>query len=1326
MNAVLSESLRSGSAELELSDVLKEPATELLGVSAAAGMALRSIGIFSIFDLGAASVFAAARAAAGAGRSGDIASRYGMVPRDWLQPDAIYGSVDQIGDLPLEALGGLTATQSAELKQALDVATIAEFANWPPQAVARRMLGETAGAMVSIDDLQTEALRPRFGEYPTERVYYSTLVMLDMGTDPANLVELDAPISLGQALAAGAGFRKPAVGAQVTFSQSWYAQGITLGQMVHSLALAPGEATRIAVIDWARSTTARASESIHEGESLVSQTAHDRSLSEVQNAVANELQSGGSTSHVHSSSESGGIGGGISAIVPVYGALIGGSFGGSYQGASTTTDANSTSWSLGSRSVTASMTQNVNDRTEQHSSLVRNRRATAVREVSESEHQQVSTRIVANYNHMHALTIQYYEVVQLYRIATEVQSAERVLFVPIELVDFSDDAVIDSYRGTLARAALTARARDLLLDPTVSIEVQPAKSYRSALLDNVLGPMLADALVKPAPSSPPAGAVTPPAAGTASTAAVATGAAASAGPAAMARAAVATAMPAISVGSFLSNDDAVVRGSTIVMCPVVRPQSNSLFYPDEVELVAIQLEGVSVASVTVGTLAGGTSNMTLPGDVPIVELTRPVNLGDLADISVRTTAAVAARGVLRLQLGFRGRRFTSPAIPIATPATASANFAVVRFRSDTANRRAELKAHLNANRAHYSAQIFRSLGSAAVVSLLARFKWQGKPLVDQVEPKVLSVAGNYIVLRAPIEGTEASGISDANGASRSWGEVLKSRNLDPHSVRDTRMVPIPTDGVFAEAVLGRSNSAEKLDITRFWNWQDSPAPLTPPELAPVSTESRALPENLMPGQLGPSTLNIVNPTNLPDPAGIGAALSALTNLNFRDMSGLAGTQQLAGTATTGTLTATTEAGRNAVAMAQVAADIVKTAMVTGFGKKKEGGVSGEGARINQGRDLDERKGTGATAGGGPAGGGGGGAGSGEGDIIDDSGASSGGGGGGSAGGSPGYEASAFNDSVGMPLGTSIPDALSALFGGKTSPAATATSRMDRPTAVAEATALINRFRTQTQAGKWHATLDRREVADRLLTLITDPDKLDQTGNGLCGEAAFFNVWLWEDPLAVARFAVQLFNGGAAAVGTAEWVRPRPSLLAQNFDNVVTQINTPHLRPNARTAIAEWMMMSALRDANNYIFSYDGVPSDEWGAGSSDGELARWLRATNLFSSVTAKTGGSEDHNYAHASQLIPGSDIILVACDSHMLGNDLEPGGPEDNHWFVLKSAITERNGIVDFRFWCWGEPAQWANDRRNNPSRFNGPVPGDLPKTQFIADYFGYMIAKR
>ena len=77
--------------------------------------------------------------------------------------------------------------------------------------------------------------------------------------------------------------------------------------------------------------------------------------------------------------------------------------------------------------------------------------------------------------------------------------------------------------------------------------------------------------------------------------------------------------------------------------------------------------------------------------------------------------------------------------------------------------------------------------------------------------------------------------------------MIHDRALTPDQ-QDARLVPIPTGGVFAEAVLWRSNSAEKLDITRFWNWQDSPIPLAAPDIAPLQAGSRAQNVNLTPGQ----------------------------------------------------------------------------------------------------------------------------------------------------------------------------------------------------------------------------------------------------------------------------------------------------------------------------------------------------------------------------------------------------------------------------------------------------------------------------------------------
>lgn len=78
-----------------------------------------------------------------------------------------------------------------------------------------------------------------------------------------------------------------------------------------------------------------------------------------------------------------------------------------------------------------------------------------------------------------------------------------------------------------------------------------------------------------------------------------------------------------------------------------------------------------------------------------------------------------------------------------------------------------------------------------------------------------------------------------------------------------------TGGTFAETILGRSNCAEKLDITRFWNWQDSLIPLQPSDIAAIQTGSRATSEDVKPGQLSNPIVNITSPTSLPDPTGAG-------------------------------------------------------------------------------------------------------------------------------------------------------------------------------------------------------------------------------------------------------------------------------------------------------------------------------------------------------------------------------------------------------------------------------------------------------------------------
>jgi hypothetical protein len=934
----VADHLKAGFSGLSLDEALRLPASALLGVSDSAADALKRIGVETIFDLGSSWLFSNASGAieAATGEPG-LSSTHLLEELPVAQPD-------DAASLPLESLRGMSDEDATAIKQALALETIREFALWPPRQVAQRLVREASGAGADPEEVHAEALRPRLGEYPTERVYYNSLVMLGMVAS-GDQQPLTGTISLQPAVDDPAGFGRPAVGALVTLSQSWYAKGITLGHMLHSLALAPGEATRIAVVDWSRRTRATVSETIEEAESLDSATEHSRAISEVQNAVANEMQSGGSMSSGWAKSTSKGkaggfsIGGGVAgAYQGVTGVLgFGGGTASSKQESETTTEAASSSWSIGNRSVMAEMAQRVNDRTEQHSTSVRNRRASAVREVSQSEHEQVSTRVVANYNHMHALTVQYYEVVQIYRVLVQVHSAQRVLFLPFELLDFSGDGaanVVARFRGQLLTAALTERVAALLLDDRGEVQIRAAiRVQLPSLFSDVVGG-LATAASMARTSASAGGSSAPPSGG----------------------------QPAPTPGPVLTAPGPAVGRRITSPGPVLDT------VPGDVELVAASFDGVRVDRVRLdqGGVPADNSTFAVPSTTFQVDFPGGLPLRNITAIHITKMDAEADAGTMTLHYRSATQQL---ALPVPLDLAAGTSMQKVAFlAADPSNRKEELMAHLQANRAYYSQAVLGNLDSATLVMLLSRFTWRGKPLADQVEPNPLAVAGNYLVLRAPIEDDEAAGI---DGTGTTWGELLRQRALT-FEQRDDRLVPIPTGGVFAEAVLGRSNSAEKLDITRFWNWQDSPIPLQPPEIAPVSTGSRATAEDLKPGQLGAPVLNILNPSVLPDPAGLTAALSALASANmFRDMSGLAGTQAVAQAASAGTLSAATEAGRlasanlktvtdQAVAMGQAAADMWKVLQSKKGGDTSAGGrssgsnVSADGARINHGRDMDER------------------------------------------------------------------------------------------------------------------------------------------------------------------------------------------------------------------------------------------------------------------------------------------------------------------------------------------------------------------------------------
>ena len=93
--------------------------------------------------------------------------------------------------------------------------------------------------------------------------------------------------------------------------------------------------------------------------------------------------------------------------------------------------------------------------------------------------------------------------------------------------------------------------------------------------------------------------------------------------------------------------------------------------------------------------------------------------------------------------------------------------------------------------------------------------------------------------------------------------------------------------------MGKCNSCEKIDESRFWRWEDSPCPDEPTAIQPVSTESRrAEPPDLTPQPLPQPIVAFQNVPAAPDPTGIGALTQLLANPNlFRDITGLTENQR---------------------------------------------------------------------------------------------------------------------------------------------------------------------------------------------------------------------------------------------------------------------------------------------------------------------------------------------------------------------------------------------------------------------------------------------------
>jgi hypothetical protein len=661
------------------------------------------------------------------------------------------------------------------------------------------------------------------------------------------------------------------------FRQIWKADGYSLGDLVYSLPLAPCQKKEIVIVDWDRRESAIRSESRVFEERLDARLEHDRGISEIVKSVLTENVRGGSSSNVWAA------GGGFGLGIPIGSGFLGIGGGGGAGGAS------SEAWQDSSRSLTASTLQQLRERITQSASALRSQRISVVQSVRQGETHQVQSEVVANHNHCHAITVEYFEVLQHFQLHHRLTSARECLFIPLLMTEFTDTKVIrwrdaiepfllkreladgfdaieriqSGYVGTnfplatfgeqpMRTVSGELNIRLSIARPRDPEEGEVLEDYLQAVW-NFFGPQLAKTLYN----------------------------------------------------MHINNQKEKDRLFQSEIAPRIAREfidsinvqfeltNNTLFQSGlDVTMVSSYREGKSHV-VRINPKAGMPQ---FPRNlIKGLHLSTTYNLPAGSRVIVEFASVQYTADTHSEQLNSVTRQLSelTASHPMFLNSTRLTEFERSNPRLDDLGRRRRLLRHLNENLEHYHRIIWWRMDASRRFMLLDGFEapfTDGRSVASVVENRIVGIVGNCLVMPvAP--GYQLDPRYRQRIENPEEGEVRPPTLLDLYTPltppRPLRM-SLPTKGVFAESVMGDCNSCEEIDESRFWRWEQEPCPDDPTPINAVSTESlRTTPPVLTPKALPAPIVNIQNAPAAPAPTGLAAAFQVLGNANaFRDITGL--------------------------------------------------------------------------------------------------------------------------------------------------------------------------------------------------------------------------------------------------------------------------------------------------------------------------------------------------------------------------------------------------------------------------------------------------------
>ncbi|MEM6448246.1 MAG: hypothetical protein AAF704_17020, partial [Cyanobacteria bacterium P01_D01_bin.123] len=635
--------------------------------------------------------------------------------------------------------------------------------------------------------------------------------------------------------------------------------GLSLGRLIYSLPLAPGEEQQVVVSEQIETLSVRERESLSFSEQQSFEESRDTSFDSTFTTALSELINGSSRFNTNNETSSkgfsGGVGGGIGGFIGSFFGGIAGGAGWTRGSASSSSSGSSSASQNTARSFLADTHEAFSSSLERSASVKRQSTRTAVRTATARDRRTASTKLIANRNHCHAMTMQWFEVLRDFSIETRIEGVQLVCFVPLQLVAFRRRQMPRVLPAVVSRDFLLARYEKILRHAsTLRKEFQGQRRRRTAL--RLLEGFAADPFAQP-------------------------------------QNVIATAQDIVRFevrGVFMSNDDISVsiitkNGDRIGPALLAgAPVDIDDLYP----LPAENRENLIVRlSDTRGDFRQATTyegSVALPrsvdrSDIARVEVSRITGrfaysfytggddltiggiLGDLVSkINENSNLPRAIRELERaLNTSLSSAEFDDlVGAPIVTNVKATINEGQVdeaTLLDDSSNtflpptlpypidatneilsRRdlrliEEMYQHVVANTVAYSKSVWESMTDEERAILLERFTIgvpEGGlvdasseiPLLSAVANRVIGFYGNSMIMPFHIPPDLSDELEVTTGDIQDG--LLRFHREDFRPPR--RTISLPTRGLLGEAVLGRCNSCEIIDHRRFWNWQDSPTP----------------------------------------------------------------------------------------------------------------------------------------------------------------------------------------------------------------------------------------------------------------------------------------------------------------------------------------------------------------------------------------------------------------------------------------------------------------------------------------------------------------------